>query len=888
MKTQFRIRVKFYAILFGLISLNGSGQVQIGQDINGDTLWHGLGSAMSLSTDGNTVAIGCWNINNLPKNYNNGSVQVYGKKASRWVQIGGVIESETNHRVTWGEESGRAISLSDDGTVLAIGARGNDVTYPPNPSQREGSNEGHVRVFKKVEDAPSPGGFKWEQIGKDIDGTQVGSQSGFDVSLSGDGKVVAIGAPFFDGDGLSKAGLLRVYKRDANDNWVQIGNDIVGQSEGERLGASVSISDDGNTLAVVALNLVHNGNFSSPRWNSEGLITRVYQNVNDNWVQVGDFMSDEGTIYNEEKGGAVRLTGDGNVLAITSYVDRSVRVYERGVNNNKWTLKGNELRGPFGYGIALSDDARTLAVGTPNVWLNNINHVGSVHIYKYSSNNTWQEINRINGSHRSHLLGNINSLSLSADGLVLAMGSSDYGYSHPSNLVIGRARMYNIGVSGVSIQGAPAAVNTTDPFEVTFTFDRGVTDFNKEDIAVTNATVGNFKALNASTYTADITPTSLCGDDNNITINIPVRSAFDIGSNMPNLAAQEVVVNTGVVAVARDITVQLAPNGLATISPEDVDNGSGHNCGNGGAVMLSLDRDTFTCSDVGTPVTVALTATLGNQTDISTAVVTVENNTNSLVAVAKDITVRLNADGRASISPSQIDNGSGSGCNNIGSISLSLDKNVFSCEDVGMATVELTATQGSEIATATATVTVEEYLDNLEAIAKNITVQLDADGQATILPEDVDNGSTYGCGSTPELSVDINTFDCDDVGAPVTVTLTATQGNNSEITTAQVTVEATGDCGFATPQAPSSFPMIPTAFTPNGDGANDRWIIDHLSEDASVRIYDRHGTIIFSSNDGYTRPWDGTSRGSRLPAGSYLYLIQNGPHTYRGSVTILL
>ena len=97
-------------------------------------------------------------------------------------------------------------------------------------------------------------------------------------------------------------------------------------------------------------------------------------------------------------------------------------------------------------------------------------------------------------------------------------------------------------------------------------------------------------------------------------------------------------------------------------------------------------------------------------------------------------------------------------------------------------------------------------------------------------------------------------------------------------------MEATGNCESAL----SFSPMIPTAFTPNGDGANDAWIIDNLSEDASVRIYDRHGTIIFSSNDGYTRPWDGTSRGSRLPAGSYLYLIQNGPDKYKGTATILL
>ena len=98
--------------------------------------------------------------------------------------------------------------------------------------------------------------------------------------------------------------------------------------------------------------------------------------------------------------------------------------------------------------------------------------------------------------------------------------------------------------------------------------------------------------------------------------------------------------------------------------------------------------------------------------------------------------------------------------------------------------------------------------------------------------------------------------------------------------TSPAEVEVVGYTGSATEVT------IPT--TVNGDSANDRWIIDNLSEKASMRIYDRHGTIIFSSDYGYTRPWDGTSRGRSLPIGSYSYLIQNGPHKYKGTVTILL
>ena len=134
-------------------------------------------------------------------------------------------------------------------------------------------------------------------------------------------------------------------------------------------------------------------------------------------------------------------------------------------------------------------------------------------------------------------------------------------------------------------------------------------------------------------------------------------------------------------------------------------------------------------------------------------------------------------------------------------------------------------------------------------------------------------GDLTGSRSTYTATI-VPTMTCPaDLGAN-TVELTVTDINGNTATcSATVILEATGNCE----SAPSFSPMIPTAFTPNGDGANDLWIIDNLSEDASMRIYNRHGTIIFSSD-----------RGSRLPAGSYLYLIQNGPHTYKGTVTILL
>ncbi|GAB3920058.1 T9SS type B sorting domain-containing protein [Mucilaginibacter myungsuensis] len=81
---------------------------------------------------------------------------------------------------------------------------------------------------------------------------------------------------------------------------------------------------------------------------------------------------------------------------------------------------------------------------------------------------------------------------------------------------------------------------------------------------------------------------------------------------------------------------------------------------------------------------------------------------------------------------------------------------------------------------------------------------------------------------------------------------------------------------------------IPMVFTPNGDGINDRWNIEGLSLDerAQVTVFDRGGGLIYQST-GYGMPWDGTAKGSPLPAGTYYYKINGFSHLHAGSVTII-
>lgn len=64
-------------------------------------------------------------------------------------------------------------------------------------------------------------------------------------------------------------------------------------------------------------------------------------------------------------------------------------------------------------------------------------------------------------------------------------------------------------------------------------------------------------------------------------------------------------------------------------------------------------------------------------------------------------------------------------------------------------------------------------------------------------------------------------------------------------------------------------------FTPNGDGVNDVFEIANIEkyENSIVTIFDRWGQMLYKSI-GYTKPWDGTNNGKKIPAGTYYYVIE--------------
>ena len=206
---------------------NGTSWEQVGLDIDGEPDLDQPNLSISLSSDGNRLAIG------EPYNFDGGSnagqVRVYEWNGTAWAQLGLGINGEMAD-----DRSGTSVSLSSDGTRIAIGAPYND---------GGGDRAGHVRIYDW-------NGTAWVKVGLDIDGEAEEDFSGVSVSLSSDGNRVAIGAHFNDGGG-DKAGHVRIYDWNGT-AWVQVSIDIDGEADLDQSGLSVSLSSDGNRVAIGA------------------------------------------------------------------------------------------------------------------------------------------------------------------------------------------------------------------------------------------------------------------------------------------------------------------------------------------------------------------------------------------------------------------------------------------------------------------------------------------------------------------------------------------------------------------------------------------------------------------------------------------------------------
>ena len=368
---------------------------QRGGDIDGKAQGDRSGWSVSLSADGNTLAVGARQDDSSGNR--SGSTQIYTWDGAAWSQLGDDIDGEAAE-----DESGYSVSLSADGTTVAIGARRND---------GNGNSSGHTRIY-------SWNGTAWSQLGSDIDGEAADDESGYSVSLSANGTTVAIGARRNDGNGNS-SGHTRVYSWNGT-VWNQLGSDIDGEAANDFSGRSISLSNDGRTVAIGARKNDGNGSNSGH--------ARIYNWDGTTWSQLGSDI--DGEASDDESGFSVSLAGNGTVIAVSAYQNDGngtnaghTRIYTW--NGTTWNQLGSDIDGEAadeesGYSIALSNDGNTVAIGAR---LNDGNgtNSGQTRIYSWSGN-TWSQLGSdIDGEALDDESGF--SVSISDDGATVAIGA---------------------------------------------------------------------------------------------------------------------------------------------------------------------------------------------------------------------------------------------------------------------------------------------------------------------------------------------------------------------------------------------------------------------------------------------------------------------------------
>ena len=304
---------------------NGSDWTQMGNNFQAEGAGDLLGSYISLSANGERVAMGA--VRNDGNGVNSGHARIFDWNGSNWAQIGSDIDGLSS-----GDGFGRSLRLSGDGSTVAIGS-----PYANNEA-------GYVRVFELV-------GFEWEQKGATITGLAEGDRARF-CALSGNGDVLAVGA----GQDNGERGYVRVFMWDGVRAWSQVGSLITGLSDGDYLGYGLDISSDGLVLAVGA-----------PGGDTSNGYAQIYALSSTQWEL-------KTTIQGEDEGGRfgnrVSLSSNGMRLSVGAWKAEEtgvVQVFESSDNLSSFYKLGSPISGDNPgdelRSSSLSGDGLTLAVG---------------------------------------------------------------------------------------------------------------------------------------------------------------------------------------------------------------------------------------------------------------------------------------------------------------------------------------------------------------------------------------------------------------------------------------------------------------------------------------------------------------------------------------------
>jgi hypothetical protein len=334
------------------------------QALNG-TVWSDLGImsgigpsedaklSLAMSSDSSIIAVG------HPLLKNGSKVQIYREVNGAWSPDAFPIGENDDDEESW---FGYDIDLSAEGNILAIGA--------PIMKSALGLQAGVVQVYRRNETTRL-----WNKLGDDLIGSTANGFFGWSVVLSEDGKRLAAGAPVIN----RTTGLVRVYEWDGN-RWIQIGDDILGDMPLNRFGESVSLSADGKVLAVGAIGTAFDTGY-----------VRVFRETSNRWIP--DSKSIPGNKEGEGFGTSVALSASGDVLVIGApHHDRfgtgagRLQVLQYNRQTNQWEQLGSDIGNSnaleMGTSVAISSDGKRVAGGAPmTVYDGSISRAGSVFVY---------------------------------------------------------------------------------------------------------------------------------------------------------------------------------------------------------------------------------------------------------------------------------------------------------------------------------------------------------------------------------------------------------------------------------------------------------------------------------------------------------------------------
>ena len=309
---------------------------------------HEFGHAVSLSADGDTLAVGApverSSAKGIGGNPNAGSINgsgavyVFSRSGSVWSQQAYVKASNTGLDAQFGW----ALALSSSGDALAVGAPG------------EASKSAGVNGTQSDTTAPKAGAVYlfsrnvavWSQNAYlKASNAQAGDEFGYAVSISADGAVVAVGARYESSastginatqasEAASQSGAVYIF-RSMGGSWAQEAYVKASNTDAEDgFGEALALSGDGNTLAVGAGNEDSTatgiaGNQSDNSATSAGAVYLFKRDVT-SWVQE-QYVKATHIQSGDYFGGAVALSNDGNVLVVGAWAEDSNAV---GTNGN--------------------------------------------------------------------------------------------------------------------------------------------------------------------------------------------------------------------------------------------------------------------------------------------------------------------------------------------------------------------------------------------------------------------------------------------------------------------------------------------------------------------------------------------------------------------------